>query len=89
MNQDPEGPSRAPRDGAGPRRTYQCPTYGTSQGSAGRIRGPAGQTRTPQYESGSFGTDLGPQDQSRPRNGSGPAERINVLSGLARAPQDE
>ena len=87
-------------DGSGPRRTSQYPgmdraprnvsmSYGTNQGPAGRIRGPSGQTRTQRYESGWFGTDRGLQDQSRPRDGSGPAEHINVLRGLARALQYE
>ena len=58
---------RAPRDGARSRET--------EQGSAGR-------TRAPQFESESFGTDLGPAGPNCPR-------RTNQDTGTDRAPRDE
>ena len=45
-------------------------------------QGSAGRTRAPQFESGSFGTDLGPAGPTWPR-------RTNQDTGTDRAPRDE
>ena len=75
-------------------------SYGTSQGPAGRIRGPVGQARAPQDELGPVGrirprgTNLGQDDQDTgtdraPRDEPGPRRTNQSLLDTIRALVDE
>ena len=98
-NQGPAVRIRVIWDGSGPRRTSEYPgavraprnvsmSYGTSQGSAGRIRGPAGQTRAQQDELGTCGTDYAPRDQPGPRRTIRTPGRI-VPRGMSQGPAEQ